>query len=332
MHNFKYLLLASTSFLMALASVELLCRVFGLFLPPMAFGTDDLPRAVAPYSRTWQAHFAEENRRWADQGVVLHDLSYKTSFDLSSGVGGVLVVGDSFTVGMGVRPEEGYVDLLQRALAPMPVVNLGANGAGLDNMNYQLRSFADALKPKLVISAVYADDLRRHEPDWLLLKNRPVAVVDGDRIAYPNAEEAIPNRFPYYHSRLYQIYNYVVRNRLAQWTSNYLTSGESYRLNAALLREMKTTCDRLGARLLVMYIPSRKRMEHGAVFLELTRPRSLEQICSELHIPLLDLTPDLEPRPADFYLREDVHFNPEGHRLAFNRLTQSVEQQHLLAR
>lgn len=329
MRYVKRCLLIVAGLLLGLAILEVLCRCFLLFVPPMRLGEEDKPRALSPYSRRWQPHFAEENRMWAERGIPLRELGYKTPYRLDTGTRGVVVVGDSFTAAAGVKEEEGYVELLRRTWTPMPVVNLGAVGSGLDNMNYQLRSFVDGLKPRLVVCAVYADDLQRHRPDWLLVRNRPVGFLRDGKVAYAPASEVLGNSFLYYHSRTYQIYNYALRKKYDEWASNFLTFGSIYRLNEALLREMHLACERHKSQLVVVYIPSRKQLEKGGIFRSLTRPRSLARICREQGIPFLDLTPDLESEPSEYYLPNEIHFSTEGHRLTSSRLIQFLRENQL---
>lgn len=330
MNRAKRCLLTMGGVLLALAMVELFCRCLGLFVPPMLLAAENAPATDKPYSRRWQLHFAAENRAWAEKGVPLKELGYQTAHTLATGAKGVLVLGDSFTASRRMPPGTGYAHLIERDLAPLPVVNLGAGGSGLDNMNYQLRSFVDALKPRLVVCSIYAADLWRHEPDWLQVRNRPVARLEDGRVRYVPAVEAVEHPFLYYHSRLYQMDNYLFRKGREQWASNYLTFGGLYRLNETLLREMKSACDRHGARLMVMFIPSRTSLEANALLFEATRPRALYRICGLHDIPLLDLTDRLHPRPSAFYKQGDPHFNEEGHRLAFARLREFITERRLL--
>ncbi|MCX7824541.1 MAG: SGNH/GDSL hydrolase family protein [Verrucomicrobiae bacterium] len=330
MRRAKHGLLALGGLLLVLMMAEVLCRCFDVFVPPMLLAKDDAPVTEKPYSRRRQAHFAAENRSWANQGVPLRELGYRTSHTLATGTNGVVLLGDSFTAAREAPEGASYAELLQQVLAPTPVVNMGVGGSGLDNMNYQLRSFVDALRPRLVVCSVYAADLWRHEPDWLQMRNRPVARLEGGRINYVSACQALRHPFLYYHSRVYQMDNYLLRKSREQWASNFLTLGSLYRLNEALLGDMKSACDRHHARLMVMFIPSRTSLENGALVLKWTRPRALRRICSLYDIPLLDLTPRLQAKPSAYYKPGDVHFTEEGHRLAFVRLREFIAEHRLL--
>ncbi|MBM3892168.1 MAG: hypothetical protein FJ388_23890, partial [Verrucomicrobia bacterium] len=134
MKRIKHCLLILGGLLMGLVMAEVLCRCLHLFVPPMLLAKDDMPATEKPYSRRRQAHFAAENRLWADKGISLKELGYRTSHTLATGTNGVVVLGDSFTAARQVPEGTGYVELLQRASMPLPVVNLGVGGSGLDNM------------------------------------------------------------------------------------------------------------------------------------------------------------------------------------------------------
>lgn len=72
----------------------------------------------------------------------------------------VLVLGDSLTVGLGVRREETYSALLQSALQkrvdrPVRVLNAGVSGYGPGEEAFVLHELVDDLKPDLVIVGFY---------------------------------------------------------------------------------------------------------------------------------------------------------------------------------
>jgi len=341
-------LLALGGFLLGLLLVEVLCRLFNLYIPPMLLAVEDTPgdyrkanhvrlleAAGAPSDgklpfRRHQPLFAEENCRRAMQGVPLKDLGYHTSYTVANGTNGVIILGDSFAQAVHIREEEGFAERLKQSLAPLPVVNLGLAGTGLENMAYQLRSFAAVLKPKLVVCALFADDLRRQRPDWFLVRNRPVGCLRAGQLTYLPASEAVEHPFLYYNSRIYQADNYLLRKPREQWMSNFLRFGSIYRLNEALLRDMKSVCQQNKAQFMVMFIPSRRGLEASALLSSITRPAALYELCRLYQIPLLDLSASLHEKPSSFYLAGDTHFNGEGHRVAFAQLNQFLSEHRLL--
>jgi len=310
--------------------VEVLCRCLHLFVPPMLLAKADASPDGHAHSRLWQGHFAEENRIWAAKGVPLNELGYHTPLTLATASNGVLVLGDSFTAARDVQEGEGFAELLQQSLAPQPVVNLGVRGAGMDNMAYQLRNFADDLKPRLVICAVYADDLRRQQPDWLLISNRPVGCLIGGHLSFLPASEAVAHPFLYYHSRVYQIDNYTLRKKREQLASTRLTFGPLYSLNDAVLMDMKSNCQRYRSQFMVMFIPSRHVLLSNSFVQALARPVALQRMCRLHQVPFLDLTASLHDEPASHFLPDDRHFNKKGHRTAFNQLRQFITEHRLL--
>lgn len=72
----------------------------------------------------------------------------------------VLVLGDSLTVGLGVRREETFCALLQKTLAArttrtVRVLNAGVSGYGPGEEAFVLHELAEELRPNLVIAAFY---------------------------------------------------------------------------------------------------------------------------------------------------------------------------------
>lgn len=79
----------------------------------------------------------------------------------------VLVLGDSFTFGIGLAEKDTYVALLQRELdaefgkAKIQLMNAGVGGTGTADQLAYLEDFGDRLAPKAVVVFVSGDDLNR---------------------------------------------------------------------------------------------------------------------------------------------------------------------------
>jgi len=296
----------------------------------MLLAVDYTPTNSLPYSRPQQAFFAEENRHWAETGIPLRDLGYRTPYTLTTASNGVLFLGDSVTAGQGVPERVVFVELLRQALTPLPVVNMAVIGAGTENMDYQLRNFADACRPRLVICVVSGDDLRRLNADWLMMRNRPVGCLRDGALTWLPAYEAISQPFLYYHSRIYQIDNYLLRRKREQWIGITLPFGRIYSLNDAYFGDMASVCRRNHSQLLVVYNPPRRSLTWPAWLQKLSEPVTIRRICQKYQVPLFELTPRLLHQPDSYYLPNEGHFNETGHRMAFEELSRYISEQHLL--
>jgi lysophospholipase L1-like esterase len=283
-----------------------------------------------PYGRPQQVYFAEENRHWADTGIPLRDLGYRNPYTLTTASNGLLFLGDSVTAGQGVPENVTFVELMRQTLAPLPVVNMAVIGSGTENMDYQLRNFADAIHPRLVICVVSGDDLRRLNADWLMMRVRPVGDLRDGALTWLPAYEAVSQPFLYYHSRIYQIDNYLFRKRREQWMGLSWPHGRIYALNDAYFGDMAAICRRINAKLVVVFNPPRPSLTWPAWLQKISAPVTLRRICEKYQVSLFDLTPRMLHQPDSYYLPNEGHFNETGHRMAFEEISRYISEQHLL--
>lgn len=74
----------------------------------------------------------------------------------------VLVFGDSFTAGDGVRNEHRYTDLLETLVRNIEVFNFGLPGSGTDQQYLIFETFARDLGADLIILGVLVENIRRN--------------------------------------------------------------------------------------------------------------------------------------------------------------------------
>lgn len=77
------------------------------------------------------------------------------SFDKPSGVRRIVVLGDSFTFGVGVDAEARFTEVLERATSHVEVLNLGMNAVGTDQELICLETDGLRYHPDVVICAFY---------------------------------------------------------------------------------------------------------------------------------------------------------------------------------
>lgn len=98
----------------------------------------------------------------------------------------ILGVGDSFTFGQ-VDFEDSWPALLDASMPEAQVINMGANGYGVDQMYLWYREDGQKLDADLVVLAVIADDLTRaFLYKWLSGYGRPRFVLNGDKLELKN--------------------------------------------------------------------------------------------------------------------------------------------------
>jgi hypothetical protein len=230
----------------------------------------------------------------------------------------IVIVGDSFTFGLGVSREESYPGIMQNSLPEFEVMNLGMPGFGLDQMWQTLRRVGLERRPALVVVGFVLDDFGRSlsgyradmgfaKPWFKLVDGRPAPASDSDA---PGMPFDLIER----HSR---IYTGIVRAlRLA---GRYYPIGTWWNLNGAILREMSDDCARAGVPLLFVHLPSRQR----------TAVPVLGQSLHARGAHYLDLAGEKFPAGASVVYPVDGHLNAKGHEIVAQEILQWIERNPL---
>lgn len=79
----------------------------------------------------------------------------------SQGVIRIVIVGDSFSFGEGVKDDETYPAYLEKIIPNSEVLNLAVHGYGIDQMTLLLEQIGYMYQPQFVIYAIIGDDIRR---------------------------------------------------------------------------------------------------------------------------------------------------------------------------
>ncbi len=239
----------------------------------------------------------------------------------------IVFLGDSFTFGVGVEAEETFAHLIGENLPETRSANFGMSGFGIDQMWLTLRHYASDPAPGIVVLSFVLDDLNRTmsayrlrdtlanlrsqgkigwvaKPAFELRDGRLVRLGPGDGPSGPL--ELIRRR-----SRIVEGLRRI-ENRL----SFTRPLGQRWRLNREIFRQILADCERLGARLLVVYIPAKG--------LEERETPVFRSEFSEMGIAFLDLRERLPPGRDSLYFEHDRHFNPAGHRFAAGEITRTL--------
>ena len=242
----------------------------------------------------------------------------------------VVVLGDSFAEGQGVKEADTLARVLERLLqkrAPgrYQVRNCGRRGTDFPEL---FGSFEDALayEPDLMIYTLTLNDAVQP----LAFRERQSFVNDWilDRTQAPDAPEAVPSLF-----RL-RVFDFV-KDRLdalaiGRGTTRYYldmwsdANGQGWQRTQEYLREMRRRLDERGARLLIAPWPLFVGLEQGYPF----RPvhDTIRRFCLVAGIPHHDLLQAFEGRPSsELWVHPvDHHPNEAAHRLAAEALVPEV--------
>lgn len=257
------------------------------------------------------------------------------TFAKPDGVFRIAVLGDSFTFGYGVEAEQTYSALLERRLQKRginaEVLNLGVSGAGTAEELIMLKERGSKFDPDMVVLGYCTNDIKNNTASMLYALNGKGSIIRKRKEYLP----AVKVRDFLYSFAVYRFLAershllYFLRNSLSEFLQERqirkniaresLSSQDEERLTAALLHEIKRTCERQGAMFLLLDIPS------ASIRSSLPR-RFLTTVTDE---DIIDLQPTFKKRMKAtklYWTRSDGHWTPDGHQIAAELLAQRIEE------
>lgn len=246
----------------------------------------------------------------------------------------VLVIGDSFTYGLGVRDEETYASRLA-ALTGARVTNAGANAYGVDQacLTWE-RAATEAERWNVVVLGIYVDDVYRsglamrempkprfvpsQQPGEFVL--RPVTPPSND--ARGASALRLVDAAGWARRRIARKFGWLDEARLAELET----------LNTWLLRRLRDSVRGHGARLCVVFIGHEHDGQGDHSWIE----RSVERTCRDLDIPLVDLARARRDAaaavnaggsapPESSWYGANGHFSPLGHEQAARAIAAELQ-------
>ena len=263
----------------------------------------------------------------------------------------VVFLGDSFAWGWGVSQGELFSDVLQDLLGPRyDVVNRGINTFGTVQEWIQMEKEVVPMGPARVGLLFYGNDLEDNlngrgesrpycevEAGRVVLRNLPVSNPIGGGLRSVMRHSYALTHLRYYHN-VFREYVDLAEARLKQWLRERRESGgvgrhpgkreraeeapamgEQVTVFEHALSRIALLCRENGIDLFVVYVPTGENIASGSP--EYENIRIVRSVCRRHGIPLVDLMPDFiagitgtdgEP----YYFPLDLHWTPEGHRLA----------------
>lgn len=294
-------------------------------------------------------------------------------FSKPPGVFRIVALGDSFVDGYTIPVQDRFTEVLEAALRPQfDVINLGVAGYSTDQELLLLDQEGWKFEPDLIVLAFYYNDVwgngSRHFSETTKTQ-KPVFSLDTagnlslSNVPVPHPTRSLQDRF-----RLYDLVRTTVkRNRLLhaaavkagladntlpndsrpaptgaaggaeEFAVYHLTEtpelAREWSITQALLRKMNQEAAQHGARLMVLYVPTRIELspaEWSSAHLPSDYNasvvvRRLVTICQAEGIPYLDPSDRLTAAGTNvLYYSRDPHWNAAGHRLVGETLAEHI--------
>jgi hypothetical protein len=238
---------------------------------------------------------------------VTHVISNSDGFPSSRELGEpdprprVLVLGDSFTFGVGVDEGHRFTEVVEELEPRWRVDNVAMVGWGLDLMVRALERYGPKAQPNVVVLAVYTDDFRRVHPHYAGLGYgfTKFALRDGRLVDVPYPRSSVWSRL-----RLLE----VVR----RWRSGRDRDASFLELNRALVARFQELTAGLGATPVILFLPGR-----SDTAVDQERRAHLARWAAAGRIAFHDFTDVLHGAGVEeTYLPGNWHWSEHGHRLA----------------
>jgi len=262
----------------------------------------------------------------------MRDIEY--SLKKKPGVRRIAAIGDSFTAGLEVKPEEVFTEVMERDLGPgWEVLNFGVSGYSTLHEYLYLRDSILDFDPDIVLLIFYVrndlDEMQGHyynerrngpladldDNGSLMIKNIPVPKPAGlmrDEAPRPFFQITDSHLFNFIHLRL-KVREKILVNSYPEVRhfNPALTPrlDKDYRLLDALMGEFSELCRSRNIPLVLVYAPTIVQVYPDDYWVPVQRSQNLpgdydvsmpnmrvRKIAEQREIPFLDLTPGLRDR------------------------------------
>jgi len=228
----------------------------------------------------------------------------------------VLGLGDSIMYGVGLGPEETYLERARRALveggASIEILNLAVPGYNTQQEDAVHKELGDRLRPDVVLLHYWDDDGRTYRVAGGYVVDIGDMSADGRLVVRALPLPAALNDFLLVHSRLYEL--------LTRWAveRDRRAAPSDFGRVAPALSDLNRRVTAAGGKLVVLASPQ----------LDGARPRPsgdlplLRRLGAAEGFAVVDLSewlPDVDSAAIRF---DHCHFNAEGHRLLGERLAE----------
>jgi hypothetical protein len=174
-----------------------------------------------------------------------------------AGVERLVIVGDSFTFGIGERDDDVWPARLAALLDGWEVLNLGVYGYGTDQQYLMLRERGLAWKPDVVVFAAYMEGVLRNGMAFRDYA-KPRFVLEGDRLVLTNVPVPSPAELLAHRGAPTKLRSYAfdfVRQRLRAVAPVDPSDVEVERVTRAIVGASFEASRAAGARFLLVLIP-----------------------------------------------------------------------------
>ncbi len=341
----KNFLLVLFGVVLSLILIEVLVRLLPSKITKIDF-TIKTDARIFDYLRVYK-YKPDSERNWTSLGPVtiwhFNNYGFRERAVQDKKVEGnvyrILVIGDSITMGLGVEDYEAFPRQMEKILNPkefdpkktiFEVLNFGLWAEGPRQYEETLREFASKLKPDLVIIGYFSGNDTSDDVYYTkTIKLRLLKALPDMLLPY-RVNEFLKND-----SYLYQLfltrYYTLVQSTDVDMNNNDQTAKEGWEINKGAILDMKRIADKIGAKFLILGLPSDIEIVKGKDYLYVNRIEELGSLSKEQDINYLDLYPYFmnNPKRNTLFITGDTHYTPLGHQFTAQVIVDYLHKQGL---
>ena len=322
----KKLLVSGTTVILFLILFEAALRI----IPQNDFGYNihQTPNYEGYYN------FREEintSRHYRINSFGLRDREYNATTNAYR----IIILGDSFTFGVGVPEENTFTELIEKKLNKnqnrFEALNAGVNGFGTLEEEYKL------------------DELIKYKPDMIILAFYQNDYGDNyQRLRYYNG--LLQNVFSYFRAYQFIFYRNYKKDIAFINTIPYLKETpekhkDFWNITFLGIDKIRETAGQNNASFIIVYVPSAEEVDNGMKAkwmskyeaaekeIDVGKPnKELKEYAGKKGIKIIDLLPALRQKNINntFYYSQDKHWNIEGHKLAAEEIYKTLINEGLI--
>jgi len=226
----------------------------------------------------------------------------------------IAIIGDSYVFGEVNNDNQIFPYYLGEMLPSAEILNLGVRGYGHDQMLLKLKEEGIKYNPDIVILLFLGLDISRNLETFRDYAKSKYILQNGSLVMtgvpVPTPREIVKaDRYHIYLIDCAKILLYEIKNSIG------LQEKEENKITAAILKEMKTTCDKSGAKFIIVAFDQDKWFFQG--------------VSEGGGISCLFFNPDEKhkDRPVDAF---SGHWTPEGHKIVAQCIYELLLNNNLL--
>ncbi|UCE07651.1 MAG: SGNH/GDSL hydrolase family protein [bacterium] len=249
----------------------------------------------------------------------------------------MLILGDSFGWGFGVKHQERFSEILENTHADWEIINASVSGYSTDQQFLFLKEAGMAFKPDVVLLLFHRNDFQGNSRGELYWYFKPFFVIEGGHLKLQNVpvpttttkqqlDRILLGRtylgskfYAALRSRLSSVVNLGTRNSKTGNSDKYSGSEQKkYDVTYHLITAMIESSRKNGTQFVLVSIP-----------MGVEERTFLQNIALKENIPYLQLDKYFESKEATVMFPHDSHWNANGHEVAANAIDAFLGQQGL---